>query len=50
VTPVFVVVVDERRDPGLGLGLAGVVLQPAQLELQRGVPRLDDGIVQRLSG
>src|SRR5436309_15251375 len=44
---VAVVVVDPGRDPGTGLGLGGEVLEAAKLEFQRGVPRLDDRVVQR---
>jgi hypothetical protein len=47
VATVVVVVLDPGRDPGAGLGFGGEMLEPAQLELQRGMPGLDDGIVQR---
>jgi hypothetical protein len=50
VAPVLVVVVDERRHLGAGLRFGGEVLEPAQFELQRGVPGFDGGVVQRLSG
>jgi hypothetical protein len=44
-----VVVIDPGRDRGAGLGAAGEVLQGTQFELQSGVPRFDDRIVQRRS-
>ena len=47
VAAVVVVLLDPGRDPGPGLGLGGEVLEAAQLELQGGVPALDDGVVQR---
>jgi hypothetical protein len=45
VAPVGVVVIDPGRHLDSGLGFAGEVFQPAQLELHRGVPRFDHRVV-----
>jgi hypothetical protein len=47
---VVVVVLDPGRDPGPGRRLGRVVLDAPQLELQGGVPRLDDRVIQRRPG
>jgi hypothetical protein len=41
-----VVVLDPGRDPGPRGSLGGEVLDPPQLELQGGVPRFDDRVIQ----
>src|SRR5579875_2680704 len=46
VPPVVVVVLDPGRDRGAGLGFGPEVLRGPQLDLQGGVPRLDDGVVR----
>ena len=45
-----VVVLDPGRDLGPGRLLGGEVLEGAELELQGGVPGLDDRVVERLTG
>src|SRR4051812_27877208 len=50
VPPVAVVLLDPAGDPGPGVSLGGELLEPAQLELQGGVPGLDDRVVQRRAG
>jgi len=47
VPPVPVVVIDPGSDPGPGLGFGGEGLHRAQLELQGGVPGLDDRVIPR---
>jgi hypothetical protein len=49
VPPAGVVVLDPGRDRGPGLRPGGEVLQRPQLELQGGVPRFDDRVIESLT-